>query len=145
MYKDILLPLDLSEEHVQARALPVAIELCHTFKATLHVIYVVPSFGLAYVSQYFPEHTEEKMLEKATKQLRDFVDQHIPKDIPVQDIIGHGSIYKEIIAAAERIGADLILMATHKPEMRDHVIGPNASKVVDHAKCSVMVVRNAST
>ena len=145
MYKDILLPLDLSEDHVQARALPVALELCRTFGATLHVIYVVPSFGLAYVSQYFPEHTEEKMLQKATQQLRAFVDQHVPKEIPVQDIIGHGSIYKEIVAAAERINADLILMATHKPEMRDHLIGPNASKVVDHAKCSVLVVRNPPT
>ena len=48
----------------------------------------------------------------------------------------------EIITTAERMGADLIVMASHRPHMQDHLIGPNATKVVGHSSCTVMVVRD---
>jgi nucleotide-binding universal stress UspA family protein len=32
-------------------------------------------------------------------------------------------------------------MGSHRPELSDYLLGPNAGKVVRHAKCSVMVVR----
>ena len=36
---------------------------------------------------------------------------------------------------------DLIVMASHRPELKDYLIGPNAARVVRHADCSVQVVR----
>jgi nucleotide-binding universal stress UspA family protein len=35
----------------------------------------------------------------------------------------------------------LIVMNSHRPDLRDHLIGSNASQVVRHASCSVLVVR----
>ncbi len=32
-------------------------------------------------------------------------------------------------------------MGSHRPELSDYLLGPNAGKVVRHAKCLVMVVR----
>ena len=46
-----------------------------------------------------------------------------------------------ILDLAEKIGADLIVMASHRPELKDYLLGPNAARVVRHAECSVMVVR----
>ena len=60
----------------------------------------------------------------------------------VHRIVGQGSIHREIIAAAEKADADLIVMASHKPTARDYLLGANAAHVVRHAACSVMVVRN---
>ena len=32
-------------------------------------------------------------------------------------------------------------MASHRPELRDYLIGPNAARVMRHADASVLVVR----
>jgi nucleotide-binding universal stress UspA family protein len=34
-----------------------------------------------------------------------------------------------------------ILMASHRPEVKDYLIGPNAAHVAQHADCSVLVLR----
>ena len=46
-----------------------------------------------------------------------------------------------ILDTAKRIGANLIVVQSHRPELTDYLLGPNAAHVVRHADCSVMVVR----
>jgi nucleotide-binding universal stress UspA family protein len=36
----------------------------------------------------------------------------------------------------------VIVLASHRPELKDYLLGPNAARVVRHAKCSVLVVRD---
>jgi len=140
MFKDILLAVDLGEPGSWKRALPTALELCKASAAVLHVITVLPSIGPR-VSPYFPADANKKMLEAAASDLRGFVKEHVPAGVKVQDIVAQGTIYKEILAAAERIGADLVIMASHKPGVRDYLLGANAAHVVRHCPRSVMVVR----
>jgi nucleotide-binding universal stress UspA family protein len=52
-----------------------------------------------------------------------------------------GSIYKEILRYARDTQADLVILAAHRPAMRDYLLGPNAAYIVRHADCSVWVVR----
>ena len=59
----------------------------------------------------------------------------------VKVLIRFGTVYEEIIAAAELVGADLIVTGSHKPNVGDYLIGTNASRVVRHAACSVLVIR----
>ena len=59
----------------------------------------------------------------------------------VETHVTSGSVYGGILEVAERCGADLIVLASHRPEMKDYLLGANASRVVRHARCSVMVVR----
>ena len=54
MYRKILFPVDLSNQDVQVKALSVAIQWCQAFAAELHVLTVIPDYGLSYVAQYFP-------------------------------------------------------------------------------------------
>ncbi len=51
-------------------------------------------------------------------------------------------IYEEVLRAAERLGADLIVMAAHRPELSDYLIGPNSARVVRHARQSVLILRD---
>ena len=141
MYRDILVPIDLSDQHSWRKALPTAIALCRTFQARLHVLAVVPEFGLPMVGQFFPEGYEEKLRQQAAKQLQALVAAQVPDEVPTQRIVAEGKIYREILNAAKSIPADLIVMGSHHPELKDYLLGPNADKVVRHADCSVMVVR----
>ena len=141
MYQNILFPIDLNQESSWQKALPTAAEYCKAFGATLHVMNVVPDFGSALVGSYFPDDFEQKTREGAREQLRDFVHQHVPDGVKVQHIIGHGTVYDEILRVAREINADLILLAAHRPELKDFLLGPNAARVVRHFEGSVLVVR----
>lgn len=141
MYKEILLAVDLAHKSTQTRAVQTACEYAQKFGSRLHIITVVPDFGMSLVGGFFPADYEEKALEKAKAELHAFAKEAIPEGIAVQHIVGHGTAYREILRYAEEIDCDLIIMASHRPEVSDYLIGPNALKVVGHADCSVLVVR----
>ena len=142
MYKDILLPLDLEHEQSWIKALAVAIELCQSQGARLHVMHVVPDFGMSIVSQYFPEGYEKEVSSQALEQLHAFVKENVPEGIEVRHIIGEGTVYEVILRVAEEINCDLIVIGSHRPELKDYLLGPNAARVVRHGNCSVLVVRD---
>jgi nucleotide-binding universal stress UspA family protein len=142
MYKEILLPVDLNNVDSQAKAVETAIGLARAFGSRVHVQTIVPDFGMSIVASYFPEGFETKALENAKEALHAFVKRTFPEDVPVQHIVGHGSIYQEILRCATEVGAELIVMASHRPDLEDYLIGPNASRVTRHADCSVLVVRD---
>ncbi len=142
MFKQILLPVDLGDPGSSNKALSVAVELSQGAGARLHVMTVVPGFGMSIVSQYFPENFEEKSLAGAAQQLNDYIGANIPSDIATQAIVANGTIYKEILRVAAESDCDLIVVASQRPELKDYLLGPNAARVVRHAACSVLVVRD---
>ena len=142
MFKNVLLPLDLGEASSWKKALPVALDVCRNYGATLSIITVVPDFGMSVVSQYFPEDFEEKATQHTLDALHAFSRDHVPDDIPVKHVVAHGTIYEEVLAAAREIGCDLIVMSSHRPKLKDYLLGPNAARIVRHADCSVTVVRD---
>ncbi|GGB62133.1 universal stress protein UspA [Roseibium aquae] len=142
MYKSILVPLDLGEASSWEKSLPSAIALCRTFGAELHVVTVVPDFGRSIVGSYFPKNFEGEALQKAADILKAFMAEHVPEDIVSKGHIAHGTIYEEINKAADKLGCDLIVLSSHRPELKDYLLGPNAARVVRHANQSVMIVRD---
>lgn len=141
MYRDILLPVDLEHEGSWRTALPVALAHCEAFGARLHLLTVVPGYGSGWVEQFFPDDFEAKAEEMAGERLRAFAEAQVPDGIDVQCVVACGTIYHLILDTAAETGVDLIVMAAHHPELRDYLLGPNAAKVVRHAGCSVLVVR----
>lgn len=141
MYKSILLPVDLTEESSWRKALPTAVACCRAFGAELHLLTVVPDFGSAAVAQYFPEDFEEKIITQTRDELRAFADRLVPEEVEVHLMVAYGTIYEKILEVAGDVHADLIVMAAHRPELKDYLLGPNAARVVRHADQSVLVVR----
>lgn len=142
MYKHILIAVDLEDGQTWQKPLDVACEYAKAFGSTLHIMTVVPNFGMSIVGTFFPADYEDKVMEKATETLHGFVKTHVPSEIPVQHIVGLGSIYEEILRVAGEITPDLIVMGTHRPNMQDYLIGPNTARVARHATCSVLIVRD---
>ncbi|MDP1724093.1 MAG: universal stress protein [Alphaproteobacteria bacterium] len=143
MFKEILLAIDLEDKNSWEKALPFSVSYAQAFDAKLHILTVLPDFGMSLVGQYFPADYEEKMRKKSNKALHEFVNIHVPENVTVQNIVATGSVYETIVNMAEEIKADLIVLGAHRPELKDYLIGPNASRVVRHGHCSVLVIRDA--
>lgn len=55
--------------------------------------------------------------------------------------IRQGPAAREILASAEDNNADLIMIASHLPDVSNYFIGATADRIVRHAKCSVLIDR----
>ena len=142
MYNKILVPIDLGDLVSAEKALNKAGEMPLAADGELHVLTVVPTYGMSIVGSYFDSSFEEKATEQAQEELSKFLNrQGIAKSV-TKGHIAHGSIYEEIIGAADQLNCDLIVMTGHRPEMKDYLLGPNAARVVRHANQSVLVVRD---
>jgi nucleotide-binding universal stress UspA family protein len=143
MFNEILVPVDLEEESSWRKALPVAVEMCRKFGKKIHLIAVLPTYGMAIVGGFFPEDFEKKAFAAAQEKLAALAKEQIPEDVAVDCIVRQGTIYEEIVNARAKLGdaCDLIVMASHRPKLEDYLIGPNAARVLRHSKVTVMVVR----
>jgi len=141
MFKTILLPIDLSAPHSWSKALPAALDMCKANDGVLHIVTVLPDFGMSVVGSFFESGFEEKALHEMGEKLTDWVTEHVPGGIEVHPHVMHGRVYDQIITAAEKLNVDAIVMGSHRPELTDYLLGPNAARVVRHAKQSVFVVR----
>jgi nucleotide-binding universal stress UspA family protein len=142
MYQNILLTVDLNDEASWQKALPVAVEICQKFGSHLHVFTVVPDFGLNFVGQFFPDDYEQTIFDEAARRIEEFAKEHVPAAVACDSGIGNGTVYEVVLKKAKQVGADLVVIASHRPELKDYLLGPNAARVVRHAECSVLVVRD---
>jgi len=142
MFKSILLPVDLNHKSSWEKAAPEAVALAKQHGAKIHLLTVIPDFGMAVVGSFFPSGYAEQALQSGSEKLAALASEIIPGDLLAKMHTAHGSAYQEIISTAKEQGCDLIVMASHRPEMSDYLLGPNAARVVRHADQSVMIVRN---
>jgi nucleotide-binding universal stress UspA family protein len=142
MYKSILVPVDLNQESSWKKALPIAIGMAQKNDGELHIVTVIPDYGMALVGSFFPPDHTEKALAAAHKDLSKFVADNVPSTVKTADHVKMGTIYKRILDAANELKCGVIVMASHRPETKDYLLGPNASRVVRHATQSVFIVRD---
>ena len=141
MYSHILIPVDVGQPEASKKALQSARQIARDYGAVLHVMNVVVPLD-SFTSTFFPHDFSEKVTEGAREALHAYTAASDLDGIDVQHVIAQGAIYDQILTIAEKVNADLIVMASHRPELSDYLLGPNAAKVVRHARCSVMVVRD---
>lgn len=140
MFKRVMTAVDLGDPESSASVIAAGLELIDDGDS-LHVACVVPDYGMSVVGTYFPEGHEKEAIRHALEELHKLTAEHVPSGIPVQHMIAHGNIYEEIIEAADQVDADVIVIGSHRPKLKDYLLGPNAARVVRHAVQSVLVVR----
>lgn len=141
MFKIILAAIDLTDESSWVKTIPTAVNLCQSTGARLYLLTVIPDFGMSIVSQHFPEDYAENAMVETRNKLGAFASEHVPDGIKRTLMVAQGTIYEEIIKAGNEVSADLVVVAAHRPSLKDYLLGPNASRVVRHFKRSVLVVR----
>jgi nucleotide-binding universal stress UspA family protein len=142
MFHKILVPVDLNEDSSWKKALPVAVSHLSGKDDALHVLTVLPNFGESIISSYFPPDFVERSEEAALTALETLCAQNLSREISPICAVRTGTVYVEIMRYADEFGCDLIVMASHRPELSDYLLGPNAARVVRHARQSVLVVRD---
>lgn len=142
MYQNILVAIDLDAGDGERKAIETAVTEARHHGATLHVLTVMPNYGLSMVGSFFPEGHERGLMDHALKLLKEFTADTVPAEIPHRHIVGHGSIYRQILHYAEVTKADLVVLTAASPGPENYLLGPNAARVARHAKTSVLVVRS---
>lgn len=141
--KKIVCPTDFSEPSYQG--LDYAIELAKLFQAELsvvHVLNVLPhSASDPNISFEIPEY-ERIMHKESADKLKEIVKTRVPAAIKAAAVIGHGNAAKEIVRIAEEGKADLIVIPTQGHTGWHHLLlGSVAEKVIRHAPCPVLAIR----
>jgi nucleotide-binding universal stress UspA family protein len=142
MFKNIVVPIDLADKNSFKIVLPTALKFVRMFGSKLHLIYVMPDFGLRMVEDYLPRYWMNDQKSKYNKLFDEIIKNMVPADVTVEFHISRGAIYDEVINYSEKLNADLIMLSAVRPQLKDYMLGPNASKIVRHSSISVMVVRD---
>lgn len=141
MFKTILLPLDLGDEAEAKHLFGAASSLAKTMDARLHVLTVVPAFSMPMVASFFPEDFEKTAIAHSHDELEKFVAAHDAAGQVDSKIIGHGSVYKEVVRVAHETQCDVIVLGPGSKDTGDFLLGHNAARVMRHASCSVVLLR----
>lgn len=76
------------------------------------------------------------------QELKKFVAAHpAPEGVALETVVRKGAVHRAIVKLAAERKADLIVMEAANPKVQDYLLGTTASHVVNHAACSVYVVR----
>jgi universal stress protein A len=140
--KKILVPIDFSEQ--SRKAMEYALSFGRQFNAEILLLHVIeftplPAPPLAVVQD---ETTQAKLHESSAKELgewREAISSQAAVRASVRDGI---SAHAEIVRAATEGNIDLIILGTQGRTGLAHLlIGSTAERVVRHAPCPVLVVR----
>lgn len=142
MYKQILVPVDLNEKGFSDKAVAQAVWHAKHANAEIHLLKVLPGIHMSMVATYFPKDAAHQMKEDVKHQLDTFAKTHIPDDVVYKTHVAEGKPSRMILEYAAQLGADLIVMPSHKRSKVDKVLlGSVANKVVQRSPVNVLVVK----
>ncbi len=140
MFNNILVAVDLEHDTHIDDLLRVASDIANAYGAKVHLLHVIGA-APAVVSQFLPENYEAMASDKIEKDLAVLAAKVDLAEGAAASSVRFGGVYQEILAHATKIGADLIIVASHKPNVGDYLLGTTAARIVRHASCSTLVVR----
>ncbi|WP_457091669.1 universal stress protein [Microvirga sp. P5_D2] len=141
MFKTILVPVDLGETEAAQPAIDKAVELAAGGDGSIRLIYVRSLVPVTYM-EFMPPVFDEEQQGEAEKKLAEIAASVKLPPERVSAVVRLGSVYNEVLDEAEKTGADLVVIGSHRPTMATYLLGSNAATIVRHAKCSVLVVRD---
>jgi universal stress protein F len=144
MYEHILAALDGSPRAPQV--LHHAAELAARTGAVLHLGRAVhlplglPADALTLTG----DQLTARLLEYGAQELTALAEGLRPTHTPIrwgQRLCRFGAPAQFVVDLAEELHADLIVIGSHGYDVVDRLLGTTAARVVNHARCSVLVVR----
>jgi nucleotide-binding universal stress UspA family protein len=143
MYKRILVAIDLNEEGGWRQPLVAAAEQARKFGSERLIVLTVVHEMEALIYARVGPLAYETIVKDLENELAARVREINAHDLHPKLVVTHGeSIYDQILETAQQLDVDLIVVGSHRPAMKDYLLGTNAGRVVRHADCSVLVVRD---
>ena len=136
----ILVPVDYSDKSVYG--LQLAAKLNKFLNGKITVINVLKGVDPIW-SDFFSPVERENLLGKLKLHLQQFAGRYIP-DVPLECLVEKGRFCETIMENAEKLGVTLIVMGTSRADnIKKHIIGTNALRIVSEAKCPVITTKAA--
>jgi nucleotide-binding universal stress UspA family protein len=153
MFKRILWATDFSK-HAR-RAGQRALECAKCSGGTLYALAVVDPEDLPIILDGIPDpFIKAEQVEQVGQRLETEYEQrvldHLKREAeflddspaPVETLLRVGTPWREIVRAADELGATLIVVGSHgKRSLEELVLGSTVENVTKHAPCPVLVVR----
>lgn len=140
MFKTILVPVDLGEIDIARPAIDKAVAFVRTSDGTVRLVYVRSVMPVTFMEFVPPDFDAGQQTEADARLAEIAAAIPLPQE-RVSSVVRLGSIYNEVLDEAEKMGADLLVVGSHRPAMSSYLLGSNAATIVRHATCSVLVVR----
>ncbi len=137
MYKHIMIPVDLAHVDKSETALAVVADLAKHYDAP--VTYVAITSNVPSAIAHNPEEFATKLADFAKEQ-----GAHRGHRTAAHSVVSHDpavDLDKKLVGAVDEIGADLIVMATHIPNMADMLLPSHGGALARHTDASVFLVR----
>lgn len=96
------------------------------------------------VPQDFWRTTDEPLLDLLEHRAKAYLDEsagRVPRELLEGSEVKVGVPWQTVCEAARRLEVDLVVIGSHGYAGVDHLLGTTAAKIVNHAPCSVLVVR----
>jgi len=144
----ILWPTDFSS--LSMRAARYARAFRERFGAELHVIHVIPpaltpDFAATLPTEVPVVYSEQELTETCRQRLQELIAEQFSGGAGVLGQVAFGNPWSAICRYAEQNEIDLIIVATHgRTGLRHVLIGSTAERIVQHAPCPVLVVKQAA-
>jgi universal stress protein A len=137
VFKTIICPVAF--DRASSFAVELAGELADPYRSTVYLLHVVSASRMETIlREPHPIMTEEI----ASKELEMLARRYLESKVQHRLVVRTGDPSTTIVAAAEELGADLIVMATHSGrELTQLIFGSVAERVIKEAKQPVLTIR----
>lgn len=144
LFREILVPMDGSEPSLEAVQMALRIvEVCPQCKVTL--LYVIDKLVLNELVRFSAKseaEVESELKEQGEKYLELAQKEAQRKGVGARCRVQKGDPFEEIVAAANSLHADLIVMGhTGRRGTTRVLIGSVTQRVLDYAPCPVLVLK----
>jgi nucleotide-binding universal stress UspA family protein len=140
MFTKILVPIDVDYPKTAAAVYERAAALAKQSNAEIRLVSVMPGFGMPIVASFISEELRQEAAQNFKHAFEEFIAKYCHKSVPYT--IRTGKNWEEIIKAADKWGADLIVVYhNHRREVNEVFSGSCSRRVADQAKCSVLRLR----
>ena len=140
MFKSILVPIDLADTELAKPAIATAATLSQIWSGAVRLLNVLPMTPVM-LAEYVPADFDTQQRQTSEEALAIVARESGIDAARISGVVRQGGIYHEILEEAKHIGADLVVMSSHRPAMKTYFLGSNAGHVVRYAKSSVLVLR----
>lgn len=137
----VVFPTDFSD--ASEAALPLVKRVADALGSTVHCISCVQNLMILSPTEGAAYPTLEDLRSEAAARMDEFAKEHLSDlNHPYKTAILSGRPADEIVAYADGLGADMIVMATHGHSGLAHIlIGSTTENVVRHAKTPVLSIK----
>jgi len=144
----IAVPVDFSRHSLEA--LEYAIEFAKPLGAEIILLHVVEPVAYATPADLYAGMATQlgsllaEQRRSARGQLEAIAEEYGDRGVSLRTQMRDGVAYREIVEAAKRLRADLIIQATHGRTGLAHVLmGSVAERVIRTAECPVLTIRTS--